>query len=55
MVYTVTDDKTGRSYTVNANHNSEIEIVWLSQKYWFSAGDSVTITGEDGTSKTFIK
>ena len=53
--FTVKNNKTGREYVVNGNDNATIDIVWLSQKCMFSAGCNVTITNENGTSKTFIK
>ena len=55
MVYTVRNNNTGRSYPVEANNNQPIDIVWLSQKCWFGSNYNVTITAEDGTSKTYIK
>lgn len=55
MVYTVRNNGTGRSYPVEANNNQPMDIVWMSQKCWFTTGSSVTITAEDGTSKTYIK
>lgn len=55
MVYTVRNNNTGRSYPVEANNNQQMDIVWMSQKCWFTTGSSVTITAEDGTSKTYIK
>ena len=55
MVYTIKNNNTGRSYTVEANNNQTMDIVWLSQKCWFGSNCNVTITAEDGTSKTYIK
>lgn len=53
--YIVRNNKTNREYEVIANDNQSFEIVWLSQKYWFSSGSEITITNEDGESKTYIK
>ena len=55
MVYTVRNNKTGRSYPVEAQHNQSIDVVWMSQKCWFASDYNVTITAEDGISKTYIK
>ena len=55
MVYTVTNNNTGRSYPVEAQYNQSIDMIWMSQKCWFVFGYNITITAEDGTSKTYIK
>lgn len=55
MVYTIKNNNTGRRYIVEANNNQSMDIVWMSQKCWFTTGDSITITAEDGVSKTYIK
>lgn len=55
MAYTVKNNNTGRSYQVEANNNQPMDIVWASQRCWFTTGSIVTITAEDGISKTYIK
>ena len=55
MKYIVTNNKTGKNYEVKSDFNSSLDVVWLSQKYWFSPDCSVTITDENGNSKTFTK
>lgn len=53
--YIVRNNKTNREYEVIANDNQSFEIVWLSQKCWFSPGCEITITNEYGESKTYTK
>ena len=55
MVYIVKNNNTGRSYPVESKHNQSIDVVWLSQKCWFGSNYNVTITAEDGISKTYTK
>lgn len=55
MIFTITNNSTGRSYTICGRESDSLELVWDSQKYWFSVGASVTITDELGRSQTFRK
>lgn len=55
MIFTITNNSTGRSYTTCGRESDSLELVWDSQKYWFSVGASVTITDELGRSQTFRK
>lgn len=52
--YTITAER-GRPYICQGNSRATFDSVWLSQKCWFSAGCRVTITDENGNSKTYIK
>ena len=54
---TVTNNNTSRSYEVYGTDTRPVnlDLVWASQKYWFSSGASVTITDMEGNSKTFKK
>lgn len=45
----------GNPYPVEANDCNTLDIIWLSQKYWFSKGRSVEITDESGESKIYTK
>lgn len=53
--FTVRNDKTGRSYPVLGRIKTTLDIVWMSERCWFSTGARVTISDEEGHSKTFIK
>ena len=53
--FIVKNNETNREYIVEANNNTSFEMVWLSQKCWFSPGREITITNEYGESKTYIK
>ena len=56
MKYVVKNNKTGRSYeTESSTFKTSLDTVWLSQKDWFMPGCSVTITDENGNSKTFTE
>ena len=56
MKYIVRNNKTGRSYeTESATFKTTLDEVWFTQKDWFSSNCSVTITDENGNSKTFTK
>lgn len=54
---TVTNNNTGRSYEVWGTDTRPVnlDLVWASQKCWFSPGASVTIADMEGNSKTFRK
>ena len=53
--YTITNNKTGRSHEITSPFPTTLDAVWLGEKYWFSPDCSVTITDENGNSKTFTK
>ena len=53
--FTVKDNATKKERIIIGNDSTSLDIVWLSEKHWFSSGNSVTITAEDGASKTYIK
>ena len=55
MKYIVKNNKTGRAYEVESDHKISLDIVWASEKPWFSSNCSATITDENGNSKTFTK
>lgn len=55
MKYTITNNKTGRTYVTESYVEVELDRVWMSQKDLFSFGCQVTITDENGNSKTFDK
>ena len=55
MIYTVTNEDTLRQYPVIGRKESSLDVVWLSEKCWFSAGAKVTISAQDGRKKTFTK
>lgn len=54
-IYTIRNNKTGKEYKVESIGVESFEMVWLSQKCWFSTGSEVTITNENGESKVFTK
>lgn len=54
-IYTIRDNKTGKEYKVESIGVESFEMVWLSQKCWFSTGSEITITNENGESKVFTK
>ena len=45
----------GNAYLVEANDYHTLDTVWLSQKCWFSQGESVEITDENGESEIYTK
>lgn len=53
--FIVKNDATGREFITEGRDNTSLDIVWMSAKPWFLVGSKVTITTEDGISKTFIK
>lgn len=53
--FTVTNNATGRAYTIYGHEWNTLESVWLSQKYWFMTGSSVTIADENGNSQVFVR
>lgn len=53
--FTVRNNANNREHKAYGNENHTLDMVWLSQKIWFSKGSSVTITNDKGESKTFIK
>lgn len=55
MKYTIKNNKTGRSYETEPMFEVSLDIVWASQSGWFLTGCSVTISDENGNSKTFTK
>ena len=46
--------QTGRSYEVTGNEYTTPEMVWNSEKCWFTAGTEVEITCQDGRKERFI-
>ena len=54
MTYTIKNNKTNREYKVESNIES-IDMIWLSEKCWFMNGCSVTITNENGESRTYTR
>ena len=55
MKYTIRNNNTGRTYEVESAFQTSLDIVWASEKCWFMPDCSVTITDENGNSKTFTK
>ncbi len=55
MVYTITDAKTGRSYTAIGFATQSLETVWNSQKCFYFDGNPMTITAPDGRKQTFCR
>lgn len=53
--FTVTNNATGRAYTVYGHEWDTLESVWLSQKCWFMTESSVTIADENGNSQVFVR
>ena len=53
--FTIKHSKTNSEYIVEANDCHTFDVVWLSQKCWFSPGSEVIITNENGESKTYMK
>ena len=51
--FTVTHD--GRSYILEADPWTTLDLAWASQKCWFMPGSIVTITDDKNNSKTFVK
>lgn len=49
------DNGTHKSYLIEADICATIQTVWDSQKCWFSTGQRVVITDQDGNKKEFIK
>lgn len=55
MVYTLKDNATNRQYQVESMVKVPLDVVWKSQRNWFSKGSTVTIEDENGNYKTFKK
>jgi hypothetical protein len=53
--FTVKINEQNGGYIVEAHDNASFDIVWLSEKCWFSTGREVTITNENGESRIYIK
>ena len=53
--YVVKNNKTGRSRIIRSTFEISLDVVWMSEKCWYSDGCSITITDEKGNSKTFTK
>lgn len=53
--FTITNNGTGRSYILEADPWTTLDLAWASEKCWFMSGSSVTITDDAGNSKTFVK
>lgn len=53
--FIVKNNATGREFIVEGSDDTSLEIVWMSVRPWFLLGCDVTITTEDGISKTFYK
>lgn len=53
--FTITNNGTGRSYILEADPWTTLDLVWISEKRWFVPGSSVTITDDKGNSQTFVK
>jgi hypothetical protein len=51
--FTVTHD--GRSYILEADPWTTLDLAWASQKCWFMPGSVVLITDDFGKTKTFVK
>lgn len=45
----------GRSYEVNSAFEVDLDVIWASQRNFFLLGSTVTITDENGNSKTYTK
>ena len=45
----------GRSYILEADSWTTLDLAWASQKCWFMPGSIVTITDDKNNSKTFVK
>ena len=54
-IFVVCNKTTPRSYPVAGTKGCDLDTIWNSQKSWFTKGNQVTITDEDGRSKTYIK
>lgn len=55
MTFTITNQLTSKSFTVQGAAYHTLDYVWMSQRYFLSTGVYYTITDENGNSKTFIK
>lgn len=55
MIFMVTDEEKMRRYPVAGFAYQSLEMVWNSQKCWFSDGASITISAPDGRKQTFHK
>ena len=45
----------GREYLIEVEPTTTLDRAWTSQKCWFMPGAIVTITDDNGMSKTFVK
>ena len=55
MKYILTDNETGRSYTVQSAFTPGLDRVWDSQKCFFPNKCSVTIRDEAGHAATYVR
>ena len=44
----------GRDYSIEVEPTTTLDMAWASQRCWFTPGAIVTITDDNGTSKTFV-
>lgn len=53
--YIVKDNMTNRTFEVSNVVDIGFDMIWLNIRNFFSIGSSVTITNENGESRTFSK
>ena len=53
--YIVKDNMTNRTFEVTHINDISLDMIWQSVRNFFLIGSSVTITNENGESKTFSK
>ena len=55
MKYTLYNHMNKKTFVVESAFEVDLDIVWASQKNMFLLGNKVTITDENGRSKTYNK